>query len=271
MIYCFDSTKLDYLPITYAPKAVTINGAFTAMPNLTTADFEAPLATTANGLFYDCSGLQTVNVTLPKVENVGGMFAGCTSLTSLTVDFPYATTWYDKVWELDNYQGFCEGCTSLVSFSTPSEKTRYAYTGTLERMFYNCSKLVTADLSQINKWYGDYMTYASDASDYTDMFTGCTSLTTLTLAQDFGGFEYRGSSYATTVKPTLDLSSCPLTHDSCLDVFNKLGTRSNKNSTGTAYNSYVTGTLKLKATTYNLMTADEIAIATAKNWTVTSA
>ena len=79
------------------------------------------------------------------------------------------------------------------------------------------------------------------------MFYYCTSLANLTLGQDWG---------INTEITSLDLSYCPLTHDSCLDVFNKLATRG------------ISATLKLKSTTKALMSEDEIAIATNKNWVV---
>ena len=58
-------------------------------------------------------------------------------------------------------------------------------------------------------------------------------------------------------KINLDLSYCPLTADSAMVFINGLAT-----VTGTR-------TLKLSETTYDSLTPEQIAIATAKGWTVT--
>ena len=91
----------------------------------------------------------------------------------------------------------------------------------------------------------------SNVGDMTDMFYGGTSLTSLTLGPNWG---------SNTKITSFDISPCPLTHDSCLDVFNKLA---DKTQTATT-----SATLKLNSTTKALMSADEIKIATDKGWTV---
>ena len=58
-------------------------------------------------------------------------------------------------------------------------------------------------------------------------------------------------------KVNLDLSYCPLTTDSAMVFINGLATVT------------TTRTLSLSATTYDSLTTEQIAIATAKGWTVT--
>lgn len=105
-------------------------------------------------------------------------------------------------------------------------------------MFRNCYLLTSLDLSN---W---------DTSSVTSMyymFYLCYSLTSLTLGENWASNDFITS---------FDLSYCPLTHDSCLDVFNKLATKTSS------------ATLKLSSTTKALMSEDEIKIATDKGWTV---
>lgn len=82
------------------------------------------------------------------------------------------------------------------------------------------------------------------------MFNSCSRLTSLTL----------GPNWASNNSITsFDLSSCPLTKESALDVLNKLADR-----TATTNKP----TLKLKSTVKALLSEDEIKIATDKGWTV---
>ena len=97
----------------------------------------------------------------------------------------------------------------------------------------------TVDLSGVN---------TDEVSDMTSMFSYCSNLTNLTLGENWGS-----NSGVTSFSLS---SSTLLTHDSCLDVFNKLATKTSS------------ATLKLSATTKALMSDAEIKIATDKGWTV---
>lgn len=128
-------------------------------------------------------------------------------------------------------------CYSLSSLDLSSFDT--SKVTNMNNMFYNCKALISLDLSNFNTSKVIYMDY---------MFKDCISLTTLTL----------GSNWASNEKVTSIslLNSSKLTHDSCLDVLNKLATRTNS------------PTLQLHATTKALLSADEIKIATDKGWVV---
>ena len=80
--------------------------------------------------------------------------------------------------------------------------------------------------------------------NFSDIFFGCDLLKNVV-----GKFE--GTKY------DLNLASCPLTEQSAMVFINGLATVSEKR------------TLKLSATTYDSLTPEQIAIATAKGWTVT--
>ena len=109
-------------------------------------------------------------------------------------------------------------------------------------MFYGCLAITTLDFSN---W---------DTSGVTNMnnaFTSCSHLANVTW----------GSNWGANVSITeFRVNDCPLTHNSCLDLFNKLA---NKTETATP-----AATLVISTTTKALMSEDEIKIATDKGWTV---
>ena len=76
-------------------------------------------------------------------------------------------------------------------------------------MFRECSSLTTLDLSNWN---------TSNVTDMGNMFSYCWKLSNLTLGNDWAS----NSSIS-----SFDLSYCPLTRESAIDVINKLATRSN--------------------------------------------
>lgn len=109
-------------------------------------------------------------------------------------------------------------------------------------MFCNSLLLTYLNLSSFNTQKVNNMNY---------MFSGCAFLTHLTLGPDWG---------INTAITSLDLSYCQLTYDSCFDVFRKLADKT-KTATPSA-------TLTLNSTTKARMSSTEIAMATAKGWTV---
>lgn len=120
----------------------------------------------------------------------------------------------------------------LSSFVT-SNVTNMGY------MFYSCSKLTSLDLSSFD---------TSKVTGMGNMFYRCTMLQTLILGNNWAS----NSSIA-----SFDLSPCSaLSHDSLVDIMNKLATRTNSPK------------IKLSTASKNLLTDDEKAIATGKGWTI---
>ena len=109
----------------------------------------------------------------------------------------------------------------------------------MNRMFYNCKKLTELNLSSFN---------TSKVSNNNSMFYGCNELTDVIFGNNWFP-HYSISSF--------DISSASkLSHDSVLDLFNKLATRTNS------------PTLKLHSSAKARMSEAEIKIATDKGWTV---
>lgn len=90
---------------------------------------------------------------------------------------------------------------------------------------------------------------SSIITDVTDMFDACTGLTSLRISPNWLPNE-------SVTK--FNLSSCPLDHESCLNVFENIATKS------------IASTLSIKSTTKALMSDDEIKIATDKGWTIST-
>lgn len=119
----------------------------------------------------------------------------------------------------------------------------------MNQMFYACNSLTTVPKLNANKLI-----------DVSNVFDYCSSLT------DFGGFQNLGMAYNTTQSAnykdyTLTLYNCSmLSHDSLVNVLNNLYDIATK---GCNAQQLILGSTNLKK-----LTAEEIAIATNKGWTV---
>ena len=79
----------------------------------------------------------------------------------------------------------------------------------MSKMFNSCSSLTSLDLSGFD---------TNKVTNMNGMFGNCSKLSNLTLGTDWASNSKISS---------FDLSSCPLTRESAVDVINKLATRSN--------------------------------------------
>ena len=199
---------------------------------LTTVDlsnFDTSNYTSMSGMFIDFKKIKSLDVSsfdTSKVTNMSNMFNGCTSLTSLDLS-SFNTS------KVTNMYSMFNGCTSLTSLDLSSFNT--SEVTTMPYMFMGCSSLKNLNLSSfdiskitdIKGFFWQCLSLTSlDISSWNttnvtstrDMFFNCSSLKNLTLGNDWAS----NSSIS-----SFDLSSCPLTHESAVDVINKLATRSN--------------------------------------------
>ena len=132
---------------------------------------------------------------------------------------------FDGVTNMISMFSDCYNLTTIPQIDT-SSVTDMSY------MFYTCSKLTTIPLID-----------TSSVTNMTNIFRSCSSLA------DLGGLM--------GLKCDIDLSSCPLTHDSLMNVINKAAdvTASPK-------------TLTLGSTNLAKLSDEEKAVATAKGWTL---
>ena len=227
------------------------------LKTLDLSDFDTSQVTSMIEVFYQCKvvSLNISNLDTSSVTNMSGMFKECTNLTSLDVS-NFDTS---NVTSMASMFSNCYNLTSLdVSNFDTSNVTNMA------SMFLSNWNLTSLDVSNfdtsnvtsmIYMFYSDseltdlYMNFdvrsiKDNIRNYDDIFFGCYKLTNV-----IG--KYEGTEY------NLDLSFSPLTPDSAMVFINGLATVTEKR------------TLALSATTYDSLTAEQIAIATAKGWTVT--
>ena len=202
-------------------------------PSLTSLDlssFNTSKVTDMSSMFIYCHSLTTLNVSNWNTTNVTRMssiFAGCRSLTSLDVS-NFDTS------NVTNMNNMFEGCSSLTSLDVSNFDT--SKVTTMNNMFASCSSLTSLDVSNFD---------TSKVTSMPSMFHDCSKLSNLTLGNDWAS--------NSSIK-SFGLYSCPLTHESAVDVINKLATRDNSPVTKFSLN------VKLSQS--------EIDVATNKGWSV---
>ena len=196
----------------------------------------------SSDMFNGCKSLQSVTLRNMDTLTCSGMFQGCEHLTTISL-----INCSSKPTNTQNMFTGCRILTSIPQIDTSLSKSA-AY------MFSNCKALTTIpvlDFSSVENINGIFGLYSSD---------GEPELTTL------GGFTNLGKAFTGTTASyhLMSLQYSPkLTKESIMNVINNLAAPDDTTVTN--------ATLKLSAASYALLTAEDIAIATAKNWTVTSA
>lgn len=208
-------------------------------------NFDTSECTNLSNLFQNCSNLKELDISswdTSKVTGMRDMFSNCSSLTSVNLSyFDFSNIGSNILNDFNSLEGMFFYCLSLTSVIWPEEvfiNKNGKTVGSMSLMFYGCSSLTSIDLSSFN---------TSNVTNMGQMFSACSKLTNVTWGNNWA------SNSAIT---SFDVSSCPLSHDSCLDLFNKLATKSSN------------ATLQLSTTTKGYMSEEEIAIATNKGWTV---
>lgn len=191
---------------------------------------------------------------------------------------------FDKNYVFTNAMYFLAGCTALISANLSNLDT--SNVTNMNNMFDECSKLESLDLSSFD---------TSNVNNMANLFRDCNLLTSLDLSSfdtsnvtitnfmfydcnhlvtlNLGNFNFVNVSNAlfmfnncnklstvtgeiTNIKVAIDLSSSPLTNDSAMVIVNGLAqVNETKNVT-------------FKASTYDTLTEEQIAVATSKGWTV---
>ena len=171
------------------------------------------------GKILDLSDVDTSAIT-----DMSGMFFGCKSLTSLDLSNFDTSAATDMRWMF--YNCYLLASLDLSNFDTSKVANMYS-------MFNGCSSLTSLDLSNFN---------FKKAKNVYKMFANCSSLTDLKFGKN--------------LKVSLDLSDCPLSHESALSVIDGLAKVEEQQK------------LTLSKTTYNTLTAEDIRQVEAKNWKI---
>lgn len=239
----FDTSNVTYLGGSEPQGMVSM---FSGCTNLTTVPlFNTQKNTDMYNMFSGCRSLTTVPLfDTSNVADMDYMFIGCASLTSV----PAFNT--QNVTKMSNTFNGCTSLTTVPLFNTQKVMTMFG-------MFRGCTSLTTVPAFNTSKV--QYMHNMFDGcinltsvpefdvqnvTTMSNMFYGCTSLT------DCGGFK--------DLRISIDLSACPLTHESAMNIINKVATTNGQ-------------TITFSKVTYDTLSAEDIKIATDKGWTIASA
>lgn len=208
--------------------------------------------TTLNAAFRDCTNL--TQITFPAAPLSGNTcLTDCVGKTKVEVVDLRPLKINQSVAVNVRLHTTSSGTIYMEEVYFPEMKVRtmyYAFTG--------WTRLTKVDFSKCD--FSGMASAVSSQGTLTSAFGSCSSLTTIV-----GGFQGLGSYNGTGTKfttQTLSLAACPITHDNAVEILESLGT-----PPGASASPKIT----FKASTYNTLTADEKAIATAKKWQVASA
>lgn len=205
--------------------------------------FDTSTVTDMTAMFSGCTNLEKVpEYDTSNVTSMGNMFKNCKKLTSVPV---FDT---QKVTSLNSFLYNCAALKTFPALNT-SSLTNIQY------MFWVCTNLETIPLLDFGK-----------VNSMTQAFNGISNLINCGGFKDLGkGFTQKSNNYSPYA---LILSySKNLTHDSLMNIFNNLydlNLTYDVANGGTLY----TQQIELGSTNLAKLTADEIAIATNKGWTV---
>ena len=249
-------------------KVTSMINMFYGCSNLTTTPlFDTGNVTNMSSMFYNCSNLEEVpEFNTSSVTNMSSMFQYCFKLKTLplfnTCNVTNMSSMFkacnnleiiplfdtSNVLSMGNMFESCLKITTLPQFNTGNVRSTI-------NMFKSCGKLTT--VPQLN---------ASNVRELKDMFIGCLNLTNFGGLLDLGkSFNQKSNNYSYYKFELLPCSN--LTHESLMNVINglyDLNLTYNVANGGKLY----TQSLVLGSTNLAKLTDDEIAIATAKGWTV---
>ena len=258
--------------------------------NLETIIFKPTVAkqlTTALAMFDGCTKLKTIEgltyFDFSKVTSLNSLFERCESLESIPYfDTSSCTSMQDTFYDTRKLTNIPLYDTSNVTYM----RTMFYMSGITQMPMFNTSKVTNMegilkhapnlevfpelDTSNVTNMSSAFYNASSlkeikkinlgKVTNIDKLLTYCDKLTIL------GGFENLGQAYSTTqsanyVNYKLDLSSCTkLTHDSLMNVINNLYDIATK--------GVKTQQLVLGSTNLAKLTAEEIAIATTKGFSV---
>ena len=226
-----------------------------SLTSLDLSGWDTSNVTDMSSMFSNCNNLTSLegieNWDTSKVTTMYSMFYNCNNLTSLEGIENWDTS---KVTDISYMFKRCKNLTSLDLSGWDTSKVT-----TMSNMFIACSNLTSLDVSSFN---------TSSVTNMSFMFQSCSSLTSLNLSSfdtskvtNMGSMFYNCSRLTSldsmmNIPMSLDLSTTSLDVSSLLDVIDNLATVT------------TTRTLTLGTTLLAKLTAEQIAIATNKGWTV---
>ena len=207
-------------------------------------DFDTSSVTNMSNMFYNCRNLTTLDLSsfnTSAVTNMSSMFYDCRKLTTLDLSS------FDTSAVADMSYMFYD-CSNLTTLDLSNFNTS-AVTN-MSSMFYYCRNLTTLDLSSFD---------TSVVTDMSNMFYNCSKLTTIIGTHTLEEVQAGTIKALKGTKVSLDLSSSSLLERaSILALFYGLADLTGQTAQ----------TVTLHATAKARLTAEDIKIATDKNWNV---
>lgn len=215
------------------------------------SELDTSKCTNMNNMFYACSNLEKLNVSnfnTSNVRDMDAMFCACRTLTELDVS----------------------------NFDTSNVRTmRYMFAALSNLTELDVSNFDTSNVTNMQYMFQYFKGEKLDLSNFdmgkitsiSYMFQFCSNLTNLNSFKNLGqGYTQKSNNYSNY---KLDLSPCPLSYESLIDLITNglydLNLTYDVANGGTLY----TQSLNLGSTNLAKLTAEEIAIATARGWNVT--
>lgn len=223
MFYNYSSLTSIDLSSFNTSKVTNMGEMFNGCSSLTSLDLSrfdtskvgtSGYGTSFKSMFRNCSSLESLDISSFDLSNtysgsyysLNGMFYNCNKLKTLKL--PKSVS-FNKT---DIYlNDMFSNCKSLKSLDLSGWDTTNV--SCMKGTFYNCDKLETLNLSSWNTTNVTNM-----ESMFSDINPSCISLKNLTLGENWASNSSITSFY---------LSGSPLTHESAVDVLNKLATRDN--------------------------------------------
>ena len=221
--------------------------------------------TDMSNMFSDCGSLTSIDVSgfdTSKVTNMSAMFSSCNSLTSIDV------SGFDTS-KVTNMSAMFSGCGSLTSIDVSGFDT--SKVTNMSSMFSSCGSLTSIDVSGFD---------TSKVTNMSSMFTRCFALvkiildidtSSVTNATNFTGDPFSGTSVKTILLGA-DFFRMPLTAFSFAPNSNWTDSSVRQSLVTNSYDRRANGlddlTLTLHANTKKVLTADDIAVMTAKGYII---
>lgn len=213
-----------------------------------------------SNLFHDCSNLKYLNIAhwnVSKNKSLSGLFSGCTNLENIDL----------SKWDVSNVtemSSIFRNCNSLTKIDLSNWNTSSLnYYMAFYEAFLGCSNLSEINLAgwDLTKTSGTYIFYRAfkDCSNLSKLDISNWDANTLFMAsQCFQNCKKLSNIIGplSNISEIKDIAILPLSNESAMVIINGL------NDVSTSQ------TVTFNKSTYNTLTEDQIAIATAKGWTV---
>lgn len=237
-------------------KCTVMDNTFYSCKNLTHIEnFSVSTVNEVVNVFNECQNLKSIgNITFENATEVTFLFQNCTNLETITsLHIPKAT-------DINGIFRYCRKLTNIPYINIENVTKANG-------LFYSCTSLTT--IPQLN---------TKNIEDISSFFNGCSSLTSIPLL-DCGNVNYMSRIFGASNINTLTdlggfkdlkisvtsnfLDKAPnLTVESLMNVINYLYDLTGNGLSGQS--------LKFGSTNLNKLTTEQVAIATAKGWTLTA-